>query len=300
MESNFVPWMIEMLKKFVQIFLIAIFLIPNLLQAEESQQQNSMAILYFDYEGQNSELMVLKKGLTQMLISHVQSDLPNVQLVERGRLEEVIQELELQKSAAFDQSTSVKIGKLMGAEYLVVGRYFDLFGTLRIDARVLNVQTGEIVATASADGPLSDFFAIEGKLREQLVLGVQGLSALTDSQKESIVVETNPKKISSSTSSSKMESTKQKDGFARQLPTKGEIQDSSQPSSSMEVHSSSENMARQLPIKGEIAPISTATIISYSKALDAKDHGDSTAMEKALSEIDLDTALQMNLDALLQ
>src|ERR1700759_3401630 len=86
------------------------------------------AVLYFDYSGKDADMAVLKKGLAQMLISDL-SALDGVRLVERDRLEEILAELKLAQSGKIDPATAAKVGKLLGARYMVLGGYFDPIGT---------------------------------------------------------------------------------------------------------------------------------------------------------------------------
>ncbi|HWO18003.1 MAG TPA: CsgG/HfaB family protein [Kofleriaceae bacterium] len=97
-----------------------------------------VAVLYFDYEGADADLGPLRKGLASMLISDV-SGVDAVRVVERDRLQSVFAELKLQATAKIDRASAVRAGKLLGARYLVLGTYFDVMGTLRVDMRVLEV-----------------------------------------------------------------------------------------------------------------------------------------------------------------
>ena len=209
------------------------------------EQAPSVAILYFNYDGQDPQLQVLKKGLAQMLISHIQPGVPSVKIVERERLEDILKELDLASSGKIDPDTASKVGKLIGARYLVVGSYFDLFGSLRIDSRLLKVETGEIIGSVGANGAMGDFFALEGMIVDGLQ---QELLKL-----EPITVNTKP-------------AAKKKTSTPKALPKK----------------------------------VNTATIVTYSKALDAKDKSDTETMKKELSNIDADAAVLLDLDSLLQ
>src|SRR5687768_15808473 len=91
----------------------------------------TVAVLYFDYEGKNEEMAVLKKGLAQMIISDLSGG-ASYTVVERMRLQEIMDELKLAQSGKIDPATAAKIGKLLGARYMVMGGYFDLLGSLRI------------------------------------------------------------------------------------------------------------------------------------------------------------------------
>lgn len=142
--------------------LLGLFALPVL-----ASDKPTVAVLYFDYEGANAELQLLKKGLAQMLISDLSAHEP-VQLVERDRLQQVMDELELNQSSRFDQATANKVGKLLGARYLVLGGYFDVMSTLRVDARVVETETGRILRSVGAQSPPEKFLALEQELVQEL------------------------------------------------------------------------------------------------------------------------------------
>jgi TolB-like protein len=129
----------------------------------------TVAVLYFDYSGKDDQMAVLKKGLAQMLISDL-AGLDSIRLVERERLEAVLAELKLAQTAKIDPQTAARVGKLLGARYLVLGGYFDLMGTLRADARVVEVETGKVIESTGATGPPQDFLTLEQKLADGLTL----------------------------------------------------------------------------------------------------------------------------------
>jgi TolB-like protein len=128
-----------------------------------ADQRPTVAVLYFDYSGKDPEMAVLKKGLAQMLISDL-SSLDQVRLVERDRLEEILAELKLGQSAKIDPQSAAKVGKLLGARYMVLGGYFDLMETLRADARVVEVETGKVIQSTGASGKAQDFLTVEQQL----------------------------------------------------------------------------------------------------------------------------------------
>jgi TolB-like protein len=123
----------------------------------------AVAVMYFDYQGKDEELALLKKGLASMLISDLAGQ-EAFNVIERERLEDVLGELKLQGSAKIDQASAVKAGKLLGARYLVLGGYFDVLKTLRVDARVVEVETGKVLKSTGASGKPDEFLSIEQKL----------------------------------------------------------------------------------------------------------------------------------------
>jgi curli biogenesis system outer membrane secretion channel CsgG len=127
----------------------------------------TVAVIYFDYQGKSEELAPLKKGLASMLISDLAGS-DAYRVVERERLEDVLGELKLQATKSIDQASAVKAGKLLGAQYLVLGSYFDVLKQLRIDARIVEVQTGRVLQSVGGTGKPEDFLSLEQKLATDL------------------------------------------------------------------------------------------------------------------------------------
>lgn len=136
----------------------------------------NVAVLYFENQG-NPELEPLKVGLTQMLITDL-TGTDGVAMVERTQLQAILNELELGHSGQVDPETAAQVGKLLGAEYMVLGTYFEMMGTLRIDARLVKVETGEIVYAAGVNGEAAEFMDLEqqlaGEFQEALVETLSG------------------------------------------------------------------------------------------------------------------------------
>jgi TolB-like protein len=139
---------------------LLVALIPSRAQAD------TVAVLYFENQG-NPALEPLKVGLTQMLITDLQGT-DGVTVVERSQLQALLDELELGHSGAVDPDTAAKVGNLLGAEWLVMGSYFEMMGTLRIDTRLVRVETGEIVHAHGVDGASNEFMRMESELATAL------------------------------------------------------------------------------------------------------------------------------------
>lgn len=124
----------------------------------------TVAVLYFENRGQ-PELEPLKVGLTQMLISDLQPGAgQSYTVVERTRLQEILDELELGHSGVVDPDTAAKVGKLLGAEWLVLGGYFQFGPTFRVDAQLVKVETGVIHFAHGEHGAPEQFIDVEQKL----------------------------------------------------------------------------------------------------------------------------------------
>ena len=71
-------------------------------------------------------------------------------MVERENIQRLVDEQNLAASGRVDAQTASKIGKLVGARYAVMGDFIDLYGDFRVDVRVVNVETSEIIKTEKA------------------------------------------------------------------------------------------------------------------------------------------------------
>lgn len=93
-----------------------------------------------------------------------------MRVIERGNLDQVIAEQNLQgRQADLDPLSTVKIGKLLGATLIVGGAYQKAGGHVRLTARFVKVETGEIVGTAKVDGPSSDFLQLQDRVTAELL-----------------------------------------------------------------------------------------------------------------------------------
>ncbi len=130
-----------------------------------------MAVSYFDNTSKAPELEPLKKGLAEMLITDL-SVSKEIRLVERSRLNDVMKELDLQKSAYVDPKSAAKLGKGLGAAYIVVGSYLVQGDAIRIDARLIDVESSDVALGVKQEGKTNDFFGLQRGLAEQLLKGV--------------------------------------------------------------------------------------------------------------------------------
>ena len=142
--------------------------------------RKTVAVLYFDNNTGKTDYDPLGKGIAAMMISDL-SAVEEIQLVERERMQDLVKELEVQHTRYFDSTTAVKVGRMTGAEYIVVGSFAALQPKMRIDTRVVRVGTGEIVKTAQVTGDEDKFFDLEQKLAKNLIDGL-GLALSPEDQ----------------------------------------------------------------------------------------------------------------------
>lgn len=116
-----------------------------------------LAIAVLGFATDRQELQRTGQEMTELLIAGL-STTPNLILVERERLDEVLSEFELGISGTVSPDSAARIGRLIGAKALVTGRVFRSGNDLVAVARTIGTETGRVYAesaTLAADEPVS-------------------------------------------------------------------------------------------------------------------------------------------------
>ncbi len=87
----------------------------------------------------------MAERLTTLLSQHRQC-----RLIERRRLDMVLNELKFSMSELVDPAKARRLGQMLGVQSLVVGSVTDLGGTVDVDARIIDIQTNVSLPGASA------------------------------------------------------------------------------------------------------------------------------------------------------
>src|SRR5262249_5479282 len=131
----------------------------------------AVAVLYFDNDTGDKSFDPLGKGLADMMVTDL-AGVPGIQVVEREKLEALLQELKLQRTRYFDPKTAQKIGRGVGAEYAVTGSFVSIAPDIRIDVRVIRINTGEVVTARKVTGGKDRFFELQQELAAALIEGL--------------------------------------------------------------------------------------------------------------------------------
>ncbi|MSP61080.1 MAG: hypothetical protein EXR72_12190 [Myxococcales bacterium] len=127
-----------------------------------------VAVMDFTDAAAGGGLEALGKGLQSMITTDL-AEVSAFQLVERARLRDIEGELKLGRRGDFDRATAARIGKLAGATHLVTGSFTVVAERMRIDCRMLAVESGQIVLAAKAEGEKAAFFELEKSLVQKLI-----------------------------------------------------------------------------------------------------------------------------------
>ncbi len=114
----------------------------------------------------------LSKGLAAMLITDLNKSGSSLKLIERTKIDALLKEIALGQTGNIDPSTAVQVGRLLGAQSIAFGAFMVLGSEVRIDVRIVKVETGELIVSEAILGSSSAFIELErnlaGKIADSL------------------------------------------------------------------------------------------------------------------------------------
>jgi TolB-like protein len=134
----------------------------------------TLAILYFENGSivDHDELQPLCKGLPAMLVTDLRG-LTGLQVVERERIQYILDEIKVEQTEYFKQETAVRVGKQLGAHALLMGTFTKLDKKkMRIDARLVKTETGELIKAEKVEGNPKDFAELQAELALKVAAGL--------------------------------------------------------------------------------------------------------------------------------
>ncbi|MBI5329591.1 MAG: hypothetical protein HZB71_03155 [Betaproteobacteria bacterium] len=97
----------------------------------------------------------LRRVLPEMLLARL-VQAPGLKVVERVRLREALEEQKLGSSVLAEQDSRVRLGRILGAKRMVFGDFTLFGGVLRVDVRVVDVETSQVLMSEPINGQIAD------------------------------------------------------------------------------------------------------------------------------------------------
>lgn len=149
----------------------------------------TMAVLPFDDLSGNKQMQTLSRVIPESMISKLQN-VRGLHMVERMQIQALINEMQLGASGLIDARTAQKAGKMLGADTVVIGSYAEMTGELRINARVVQVETGGMLHAVDSTGLSNRVFQLVDRLADRLVRDL-GIGMSPDERQRMSLDETN-------------------------------------------------------------------------------------------------------------
>ena len=157
---------------FISVLFIALLGITPFLRTGACEASSvTVAVLPFENLNRDSTYQVLSRGMCESLIEGL-SSVQSLTLVERAQVEKTLREQALGLTGAVDEKTAPKTGQLLGAKYVVMGSYQVLGDQVKITARFVDVETGEIdpskIVSVTGRYP-NEVFDLQSQIASKLV-----------------------------------------------------------------------------------------------------------------------------------
>lgn len=111
--------------------------------------QPRVKIVIFDFKSVDEQEIGWK--VAELIGSNL-AEIGKYTVVERDQLEKLFIEQGIQTKTFVDESTAIELGKISGANNIVVGSIFQVGSKLVITARFLDSETGEVLKSESVEG----------------------------------------------------------------------------------------------------------------------------------------------------
>ena len=127
--------------------------VPKALQLEE---RLSLTVVPFEQKGEVSEASLsFQDNLTDALV-----DQNRFRVVERDRLDVILQEQKLSRTDLIDRGTALKLGRLIAARAVIAGSIIETKSGIEIIGRLIDTETSEILATEDVYDEAKDLPAL--------------------------------------------------------------------------------------------------------------------------------------------
>lgn len=149
---------------------MVILIITCLLQSTQAVARdiNVIAVLPFENSSGLEKLEPLEKGLRDIIMGDL-AETEGIAVVERENLDKVVKELEINLLGLIDSKTQIKVGKLVGANIMLVGGFSLVDSTMKINAHLLDIETTELIKSEEVKGKVTDIVQLSRELTLKLL-----------------------------------------------------------------------------------------------------------------------------------
>lgn len=123
------------------------------------EAEKTVAVYAFANTG-DAQYDNLSRGLSAMII-HDLFQVKQFKVVERVRMQALLNEQALGGTGIVDSDTSVSTGKLLGAGKVIPGKYAATESDMKINSQLLNTLSGSMIDEQRAEGSMAGFWELE-------------------------------------------------------------------------------------------------------------------------------------------
>lgn len=126
-------------------------------------KENTIAVLDFKNSG-SLEYNAISKGLSAMIITDLLK-VPELNVVERMKIQALLQEIRIGMTEVVDEKTAPKAGRMLLAKSIIWGEFaVEKSKKMKISSTVTEILDSTNLGKAEVEGPVSEFFNLEKEL----------------------------------------------------------------------------------------------------------------------------------------
>lgn len=149
----------------------------------DGDHELTVAVLDFANHSKDPTLEGYRLGFRDMLTTDL-SKLSSIKVLERARLDALLKEHDLAKTDFIDADTAVRLRKGLSAHAMLSGSYVISGDDIRVDVRLVSVETGEVIQAEAVEGKKSDMFGLQKSLAAKVLSGLD--IAPTEAEQEAL------------------------------------------------------------------------------------------------------------------
>lgn len=130
-------------------------------------KSSTVGVVNFKNLSDNSRNEWIAKSFSESIYYYL-SEIKNIQIVERVQFEKTCEELKIQNSGLVDENTSLNIGKMLAAKYIILGSIIRVENYISVNSRIIEVDTGRIVKCGKAEGYLDGISDLQKKIARDI------------------------------------------------------------------------------------------------------------------------------------
>lgn len=110
----------------------------------------------------------LEVGIAES-VSYKLRNIQDYIVIDRVNVDKVVNEVQLGQSGLLDDTKAKKAGKALGADIIVVGSYMKSNNRIRINAKLIEVESHKILKQVQADGVLDNIFELQDEIALKII-----------------------------------------------------------------------------------------------------------------------------------
>jgi tetratricopeptide (TPR) repeat protein len=142
---------------------------------------DTVAVCYYQDLSPDKSLRAFQKGLTAMVISDL-TKIRSIKVVERVRLQALLEEMNLGQTGIVDPKTAPRVGKLLGARNVIFGNL--ALGSIKATTTLASADQGTVKGSVTASVDKERFFELPAFIVRDIA-GIMKIE-LTDEERKAV------------------------------------------------------------------------------------------------------------------